>query len=121
MVKEIMGVDFKGVADRITNGAIWDLKTCQDASPDAFSKIVANYKYHLQAAVYSLLTGRDDFQWLAVEKAPPYNSAVYKLAPASLVKAKADLTKIIVDWQNWNGLPQSYSKEAELLHLPRWA
>lgn len=35
------------------DGVIYDLKTAFDASPSAFSKAIANYGYHIQAAFYS--------------------------------------------------------------------
>jgi len=35
------------------DGVIYDLKTAADASPFAFSKAVANFGYHIQAAFYS--------------------------------------------------------------------
>lgn len=56
---------------------IVDLKTCADASTDAFMRDAIKYGYHLQAAMYregvKAVTGKESaFVFVAVEKAPPY-------------------------------------------------
>ena len=56
---------------------IVDVKTCQDASTDAFVRDSLNYGYDVQAAMYTdgykAVTGREaTFVFIAVEKNPPY-------------------------------------------------
>lgn len=56
---------------------IVDLKSCQDASTDAFMRDALNYGYDVQAAMYTdgykAVTGREaTFVFIAVEKNPPY-------------------------------------------------
>lgn len=56
---------------------IVDLKSCQDASTDAFMRDALNYGYDVQAAMYTdgykACTGNDaSFVFIAVEKNPPY-------------------------------------------------
>ena len=56
---------------------IVDLKSCQDASTDAFMRDALNYGYDVQAAMYTdgykAVTGQEaSFVFLAVEKNPPY-------------------------------------------------
>lgn len=56
---------------------IVDLKSCQDASTDAFMRDALHYGYDVQAAMYTdgykAVTGREaTFVFIAVEKNPPY-------------------------------------------------
>ena len=56
---------------------IVDLKSCQDASTDAFMRDALNYGYDVQAAMYTdgykAVTGQEaSFVFIAVEKNPPY-------------------------------------------------
>lgn len=88
MFTTLHGVPCKALIDAHgTDGVEWcivDLKTTDDASPDAFSRKVASLHYDLQAAFYSAVLGRVHqtearpyWLWLAVEKTPPYACAVY--------------------------------------------
>ncbi|TPE53053.1 PD-(D/E)XK nuclease-like domain-containing protein [Amaricoccus solimangrovi] len=61
-----------------------DLKTCEDASPDACIKSVTSYGYAAQAAhyqdVWEAATGeRRGFRFAFIEKAPPFGVSVIKL------------------------------------------
>jgi exodeoxyribonuclease VIII len=70
-----------------TDGVDWvicDLKTTDDASPEAFARKVANYHYDMQAAHYKALLAahhqietEPSFYWIVVEKAAPFTCAVY--------------------------------------------
>lgn len=56
---------------------IVDVKSCQDASADAFMRDALNYGYDVQAAMYTdgykAVTGQEaSFVFIAVEKNPPY-------------------------------------------------
>jgi len=88
IVGTMYGVECKALLDVCgTDGAQWviaDLKTCQDASPRAFAKDVANRHYDLQAVWYSTLLGVVEgleeppyWIWLALEKSAPFVNAVY--------------------------------------------
>lgn len=60
-----------------------DVKTTTDASAEAFSRTIWNYRYDIQMAMYCTGTEQILGKWphypifLAVEKAPPYEVAVY--------------------------------------------
>jgi exodeoxyribonuclease VIII len=88
ILASIRNVECKGLIDAAgTDGAEWvilDLKTTDDASPEAFARKVANYHYDMQAAMYKALLATHHqietepaFYWLAVEKTAPYTCAVY--------------------------------------------
>lgn len=63
---------------------LWDLKTCEDASPDACIRSVTGYGYDLQAAHYldtwfAATLQKRGFRFAFVEKAPPYGVSVIEL------------------------------------------
>lgn len=108
--------------------AIIDVKTCQDASPEGFSRSINNYNYHLQASHY--LEGAkkcglevDSFIFIALEKEAPYASAVYMLEIGTLGTAQSqreDLIKLYRDCQAKDFWP-SYSNKILDIALPEWA
>ena len=116
---KIEGVRFKGVIDAIGKSYVVDIKTTTDASPEGFRKQAANFDYHLQAAIYTQLTGRA-FKWVAVESAPPYNVAVYEPTIDSMDAADAYLRNLIADFIVWDGKPTGYGENIYELDLPPW-
>lgn len=76
--------------DLRTDWCIADLKSTVDASPEAFSRTIANFSYDVSAAHYlsgdRLITGTDHrlFYFIAVESSPPYLTAVYALDEVGL-------------------------------------
>ena len=120
---EIQGVPFHGYGDAVNQSAGYclDLKTCRDASPDAFMRDAHNMDYHLQAAVYRALFQVDRFYWIAVEKDAPFNVTVFMQSEDAAKKSDHYLTTLIKKWKAWVGKPQPYSSEILNLDLPRWA
>lgn len=112
-------------------GVLFDLKSTEDASPEAFARTVAKYRYHVQDAFYRHVVASatncdaDDlsFIFVAVEKKPPFAVALYQLdelaALQGWVDAREDLRryKAAKDTGKWGG----YSPRIETLSLPRWA
>jgi exodeoxyribonuclease VIII len=121
------GAFIKGRPDLILHhadgGAIIDIKTTMDASADSFSKDVAKYKYHLQAAFYLHMTGAKRFYFVAVEKKAPFDWAVYELDAEALESGKRMMTSACLTYRecnlynNWPG----YSKSVQTITLPKWA
>lgn len=111
------------------DGIVVDLKTTDNAGPNAFSRSVAKYRYHVQAAFYSDLleavTGEPvkAFVFIAVEKAPPYAVSVYELDAETLEVGRSayqrnlDTFRRCLEANNW----PAYSDAIETLTLPRWA
>jgi len=121
-------VTIKGRPDLIAKDAdgnlvIVDLKTTQDASPAAFAKDVANFKYHLQAAFYMRLTGAKKFVIVAQEKDLPCANRVYTLDEAAIAEGNRLMEEGIalysqcITFDSW----PSYSKDVTTLSLPKWA
>ena len=69
---------------------ILDIKTCQDASPQAFKSSIYKYAYHLQACFYSEALGYDpsEFRFIVIENKYPYDVAVYSLSEDLIEKGK---------------------------------
>ena len=72
----------KGKFDAVnTKGKyIVDLKTTRNASPENFTELIVNAKYHMQAAYYLDALGYDDYYIVAIEKDAPYCICTYKLS-----------------------------------------
>lgn len=124
----VTGVACRIRPDVLRDGVIVDIKTTQDASRNAFSKAIANYRYHVQAAFYSdganlCGTKVDDFVFIAVEKEPPFAVAVYVceggLVAEGRLQYRAALDRYLhcLKSNDWPGYPA----EAQSITLPQWA
>lgn len=108
-----------------------DIKTCQDASFDAFQRAIIDHRYHVQGAYFIdgvtavLHDGcKRDFVLIAVEKDPPFAVAAYRLSDEALDLGrkiyKEDLQKYKSHVEHpdlWPG----YSSMVQDMDLPRWA
>lgn len=119
--EKLLGTPFTGIADVLGCGWVADLKTTVDASPESFMRTAHNSAYHEQAAAYCRLFNVQRFYWIAVEKAPPYNVAVYMQSEIAHHKADKRLMTLVEMWNGWDGKPQSYAETILTLNLPSWA
>jgi exodeoxyribonuclease VIII len=85
------GVLMRARFDWLTSdGVCVDLKKTQDCREQAFSRSLHNYRYHVQAAMYShiyeLLFGKPlaSFKILAVEEQPPCANVLYDIDPLAM-------------------------------------
>lgn len=108
--------------------ALVDLKTTKDGSPREFGRSAANMRYHVQAAFY--LDGMNAaggdvnvFGFVAMEKTPPYNVAVYTAEDAHIEKGrelyKRDLETLAEAKET--GKYTGYCDEPMPLFIPQWA
>lgn len=100
-----------------------DLKVCQDLSDDAFSRHVANYKIHRQAAFYLDGVGAENFLIVGVERTPPYAIRIF-VVPEFLLKIGRSLYKPLcqkyqdcVETKSWPG----FNLNLTPLQLPAYA
>lgn len=117
---EINGYPFKGFIDIVGESYVADLKTDRDASPAAFIKSADNLGYHLQAAIYSTITGKE-FYWIVVENVAPHNCTVFVQSEEDYSKAKAYLFDLIDRFKSWDGEYEGYTNEIVTLSLPPWS
>jgi len=88
---EIDGVSCKAMIDNAPADPrlpLYDVKTCEDANPDAVIRAVCNYGYDFQAAWYldtwRAATGETRrFRFVFVEKSPPHSASVIELHGAA--------------------------------------
>jgi len=123
-------VDCKARVDYLTGNVIFDLKTCQDASPEGFARQIGGFQYHLQAAHYASgfekITGQqlEKFVFIAVESEPPYATGVYVLDPMALEAGRsfmAKAAKAFKKCQTPEYVMPVYSNDLVELSLPGWA
>ncbi len=104
-----------------------DLKTCDSAAPDDFTKSIGNYGYHRQAAYYldaCKLAGMEfsAFVLIAVEKTPPYAVACYQIEPMAVTLGRAQYERDLKTYREcvasdkWPGYPERISA----LSVPTW-
>lgn len=112
-------LEMKAKVDAVSRdyGAIVDIKSTIDASPEMFRRACLKYGYDLQAAHY--LRGwnevsdwhADTFVILAVEKCFPYLCAAYEFETHTLMAATAELDRLIDAYADhsatgqWPGYP----------------
>lgn len=104
-----------------------DIKTTEDASPEAFSKSIDTYGYHMQAAHLlngvKALGGSDlDYCLAAFEKSRPYEAAMYYLDQESIeigqrhIRRLLTMTAECLAANRWPGYPPEY----RTIGVPTW-
>ena len=122
-----LGIECRVRPDKIYNNYIFDLKTCEDASPEAFAKQIANFDYDLSAALYIHGLEKNDidvngFILLAQEKKAPYFTAPYLLSTECIangfrkIEQALGIYKSNIDKEHTN----SYFEELQEIELPVW-
>jgi hypothetical protein len=127
---EIDGVKLKARPDWVqeSTGRMFDLKTTTDASPEAFTKSVGKYGYHVQACLairlYEACYGKpcDDYLWVVIEKEPPYAITLNKMSPEMRLNGNLKLNLAIEKYQKCleTGIFEAYSPSINVLELNPW-
>jgi exodeoxyribonuclease VIII len=125
------GVACRHRFDKLTDFGIGiDLKTTVDARPDAFSRSVYTYAYHMQNAFYAdqheWITGGKlkDFIFLVVESEEPYSVKMYRLDEESVEIGRHMYRKALDIYAQCkeSGIWPGYDcNEIETLRIPEWA
>lgn len=125
------GITCKHRFDKLyDNGIGIDLKTCLDARPDAFSRAIYNYNYHVQAAFYmdqyEWITGKPlkDFIFIAVESQAPYACKMYRLDHESLQVGRDTYRRALDQYAECkqSGIWPAYHNDGvEEISIPKWA
>lgn len=117
--------------DWMVEDLLIDLKSTEDATPEAFSKAMWNYRYFVQAAFYLDVANAalgfkrfNSFCFVVCEKKPPYQVAVYVADQETIdigrMVYRADLEKYhqcrVTD--SWPGINDGRIQE---IGLPGWA
>lgn len=109
-------------------GWIVDVKTSVDASPEAFNRSIAKYRYHVQDPFYTdglKHNGHDfkGFAFIVVEKEPPHPSAVYFLSKEAVAQGRKEIAANLATYARCQetGKWPGYSELVTELSLPAWA
>jgi exodeoxyribonuclease VIII len=100
-----------------------DIKTTDDASPEAFTRTIATFRYHIQAAHYLAMTGAEEFYFVAVERKAPYAVAIYKLDSEWLQAGEILRRNAIMTIHECRALDSwpAYPTATQTLSCPKWA
>lgn len=111
-------------------GVIFDIKTCEDASPKAFlRKNVERYGYHIQAALYHHVCRTEGvelldeaFVMIAVEKGAPHGVQVFALDDQAIEQGHRDFMRAATIWAKCHrtGEWPSYPMQPRTLSLSPW-
>ncbi len=128
------GAECKAKPDAIGTGwdgapLILDLKTTDNASPEAFRKTIIQRNYEMQASWYcdlaAIALGWENeprFAWIAVEKSPPYAVAVYECGSDFMAAGRAMCQKAIETYREcqeigeWPGPADGWN----VINPPAW-
>lgn len=115
--------------DVLPNGGniLPDIKTCESASEEDFTRTIGNFHYFSQGAWYldgCKLAGMEfeNFVLIAVEKTPPYAVACYVVDPVAIQYGRMlnnrDLAvyRQCIETNTW----PAYSDKIEFIGLPKW-
>jgi hypothetical protein len=106
---------------------IVDLKSTTDASRPGFTRSVANFSYHIQAAWYIAAMKNAGFDvesmvFVAVEKDRPWGVACYQLNHDAIMEGAMAIASVLprmidcVTRDNW----PAYTELIETISLPKW-
>lgn len=109
-------------------GCNFDLKTTRDAGDHEFSRSIAAFGYHLQAAMYEIAAsvagrGVDRFGFVLVTNNEPYLARVVELDRGAIDRGHRELARLMpiyaecVRTGEWPGYPEPITT----LSLPAWA
>jgi exodeoxyribonuclease VIII len=109
-------------------GTAVDLKTSRDAREREFSRSVASFRYHVQAALYTdvhhWITGEclESFRFLVVETSHPFTVCQYVLDDEALAQGRREYRENLNTYARCleSGKWPQYEPETEWLSLPSW-
>ena len=105
-----------GYTDFLSDYCIYDLKI-SDPAPEAFSKQVVNFKWHLQAYMYTKALERP-FCWIVIGPEAPHVCRIYECNDRFLKSGERLFNEAKVLFKEFNlDQPQEIARE---LHAPAW-
>lgn len=113
----------KARADWLRENVIVDVKTTEDARPEAFARSIANYRYDVQTSHYEEGFDLNRFVFIAVEKTPPYAVAVYAADDLIRHRGKQARDRNLRTYAECkaSGKWPGYEEVIKTIELPRWA
>jgi hypothetical protein len=110
-------------------GVIFDVKTTEDARPEAVMRDIHKWGYHVSAAHYLAglealdLNGGQTFAWVFVEKKAPYAIGLYFASAEMIDRGREQRRQYLSDFARCklSGIWPSYPGEFQTIDLPSWA
>lgn len=111
------------------SGVAVDVKKCQDARPEEFSKAVFNYEYDMQAALYSdafeWATGKPlaAFEFAAIEEKMPHGHKLYQPCETTMQEGRRKYRQalnLFARCEQANDWPSLECDGPEIISLPSW-
>jgi exodeoxyribonuclease VIII len=126
VIEEVM---VRGRCDFLrSDGCLVDLKTTRSAHPKQFSKSIAEFRYHVQAAIYTDIFQANgiyvpDFTFIAVEKFYPYAVGIYQVDEDAIDHGRRLYLRDLSVYREClqSKIWPSYPEEIVTLRLPSWA
>jgi len=109
-------------------GVMVDVKSCASANAREFAASVARYGYHFQDAWYrdgwesAGGTACIGFVFIAIEKEPPFEVAVFELEAAATEEGRLIGRKALDTYARCQAADEwpGYPREVQIINLPRW-
>ena len=121
---EEQGLACKARADFVTadGSTLVDLKTADDASPDAFSRAVSRYGYDIQDAHYRMAFGAGRMVFVVVEKTAPFAVGIYELSRSWQLHGEQRRGRLLATWRDAvkAGVYPGYEPSIVTLDAPEW-
>ena len=111
------------------DGIAVDVKKCQDARPEEFSRSIFNYAYDLQAALYSdafeWATGKPlaAFEFAAIEEKMPHGHKLYQPCETTMQEGRAkyrEALNLFAECESSQQWPALECNGPEVISLPPW-
>lgn len=113
-------------------GCLVDLKTCQDASREGFTKACINFGYAIQAAfyldVFNAANKADikEFYFVAVETTAPFAVNIFRMGEVELKLGRAQYKEALDLLKKYNSDPTQiaqfgYKQQINEINYPLWA
>jgi hypothetical protein len=113
---DVLAVDNEGFT------TVADIKTTDDASLNGFSRQIAHWGYHRQAAFYMDIIGATFFAFIATEKESPFAVAVYNLDAESieLGRRENEAALLRVAECEKSSIWPAYASDIQEISVPNW-
>jgi len=128
---EVTGASLKARLDKVLkSGRVVDIKTCEDARPDAVMRTIWNYRYDVQGAQYMEahrathgVADMPPFTLIMIEKAAPHGLMVYEMDDLSLEVGEMSRRSAINTYAACieSGSWPAYDEGIQSISLPAWA
>jgi len=97
--EDIDGVPLKGFIDYLHPDFVCDSKSTRSMSK--FRYDVGSFCYDIQAYIYTLVTGKDEFYWLVQEKTDPYYPGLVRCSEKTLFSGEMKFNEALTNIQEW--------------------